>query len=271
MSIHVRTDAPPGGVRLPYAEHGDPSGIPVVMLHGWSDSWRSFEGVLPHLPASIRALAVTLRGHADTTGAQSHTISDMSADFAAFLDAVGVESAVIAGHSMGSIVAERVAIDHPARVAGLVLMGARPTFDRPNMDELYAAVEELTDPVDRVFIREFQESTIARPVAPGLIDMAVAESQKLTADTWREIMDGVIRVDLSAELPSIAAPTLVIAGECDEVAPLGDGGTLAALIPGSRLAIYDDAGHAMHWEEPARVAADVAAFAREVAAVAAQA
>jgi non-heme chloroperoxidase len=269
MSIHVRTAELPGGVRLPYAEHGDPSGIPVVMLHGWSDSWRSFEGVLPHLPASIRALAVTLRGHADTTGAHSHTISDMSADVTAFLDAVGVGAAVIAGHSMGSIVAERVAIDHPERVAGLVLMGARPTFDRPNLHELYGAVAELTDPVDPVFIREFQESTIARSVAPGLIDMAVSESQKLTADAWRELMDGVLRVDFSAELPSIAAPTLVIAGEYDDVAPLGDAGELAALIPGARLAIYDDAGHAMHWEDPARVAADMAAFARDSAAVAA--
>jgi non-heme chloroperoxidase len=268
MSIHVRTAELPGGVRLPYGEHGDPSGIPAVMLHGWSDSWRSFEGVLPHLPASIRALAVTLRGHADTTGAQSHTISDMSADFAAFLDAVGVESAVIAGHSMGSIVAERVALDHPERVAGLVLMGARPTFDRPNLHELFAAVAKLTDPVDPVFLREFQESTIARPVAPGLIDMAVSESQKLTADVWRELRDGVIRVDFSAELPSIAAPTLVIAGEYDDVAPLGDAGELAALIPGARLAIYDDAGHAMHWEDPARVAGDLAAFARDSAAVA---
>jgi non-heme chloroperoxidase len=269
MSIHTRTAELPDGVRLLYAEHGDPSGIPVVMLHGWSDSWRSFEGVLPHLPASIRALAVTLRGHGDATGARSHTISDMSADVAAFLDAVGVDAAVIAGHSMGSIVAQRLAIEHPERVAGLVLMGARPTFARPNLDELFAAVAELTDPVDPVFIREFQESTVVQPVAPGLIDMAVSESQKLTADVWRELMDGVLRVDFSVELPSIAAPTLVIAGECDDVAPLGDAGELAALIPGARLAIYDDAGHAMHWEDPARVAADMAAFARDSAAVAA--
>jgi non-heme chloroperoxidase len=270
MPIRIRTAELPGGIRLPYAEHGDPAGIPVLMLHGWSDSWRSFEGVMPHLPTSTRALALTLRGHADTSGPDSHTISDMSADVAAFLDAVGVESAVIAGHSMGSIVAERVALDHPARVAGLVLMGARPTFERPNMEELYAAVAELTDPVDPVFIREFQESTVTRPVAPGLIDMAVAESRKLTAGVWRELMDGVLRVDFSAELPSIAAPTLVIAAEGDEIAPLGDAGTLAAIIPGARLAIYDDAGHAMHWEEPARVAGDIAAFAREAAPAGAQ-
>jgi pimeloyl-ACP methyl ester carboxylesterase len=99
--------------------------------------------------------------------------------------------------------------------------------------------------------------------------MAVSESRKLTADAWRELMDGVLRVDFSAELPSIGAPTLVIAGERDDIAPLGDAGTLAALIPGARLAIYDDAAHAMHWEEPARVAGDIAAFAREAAAVAA--
>jgi pimeloyl-ACP methyl ester carboxylesterase len=52
MSIRTRAAELPGGIRLPYAEHGDPAGVPVPMLHGWSDSWRSFEGVLPHLPTS---------------------------------------------------------------------------------------------------------------------------------------------------------------------------------------------------------------------------
>src|SRR5215213_7642351 len=111
MSIRIRVAELPGGVHLPYAEHGDPSGTPVLMLHGWSDSWRSFEGVLPHLPASIRALALTVRGHAGATAPDRHTIADLSGDVVAFLDSLGIGAAVIAGHSMGTIVAERVAID----------------------------------------------------------------------------------------------------------------------------------------------------------------
>ena len=57
----------PDGLRLPYVERGDPAGIPVVFLHGITDSWRSFQLVLPHLPPSIRALALTQRGHGDAS------------------------------------------------------------------------------------------------------------------------------------------------------------------------------------------------------------
>jgi non-heme chloroperoxidase len=255
------------GVRLPYVDHGDRSGTPVVMLHGWSDSWRSFEGVLPQLPSSIRALAVTLRGHGDAPRPEGYALADVGGDVVALLDDLGIESAVILGHSMGTIVAERIAIDHPDRVAGLVLMGARPTFAVPDMGELYEAVATLSDPVDPGFIREFQESTVVRPVAPGLIDTAVAESRKLPARVWQRLMDETMRVDFSAELGSIAAPTLIVAGERDDIAPPADAEALRSTIPGARLVVYEDAGHAMHWEDPARVAADLASFVRDLAAI----
>jgi pimeloyl-ACP methyl ester carboxylesterase len=67
----------------------------------------------------------------------------------AFLEALGIASAVLVGHSMGTIVAERVAIDHPGRVAGLVLLGGRPEFAGPDVEDVFAAVAGLTDPVDR--------------------------------------------------------------------------------------------------------------------------
>ena len=51
----------PNGIELPYVEQGDPTGVPVLFLHGYSDSWHSFEPMLPHLPPSIRAIALTDR------------------------------------------------------------------------------------------------------------------------------------------------------------------------------------------------------------------
>src|SRR3712207_5613101 len=47
----------PNGTRLPYAERGDPAGVPLLLLHGYTDSWRSFAPVLAHLPPSVRAIA----------------------------------------------------------------------------------------------------------------------------------------------------------------------------------------------------------------------
>jgi pimeloyl-ACP methyl ester carboxylesterase len=266
MSTAIRSAELPLGVTLPYAEHGEPSGTPVVMLHGWSDSWRSFEGVLPYLPPSIRALSLTQRGHGDAARPESYAVSDLSGDVVAFLDALELDSVVIAGHSMGTTVAERVAIDHPDRVAGLVLIGAQPTF--AGLHELFAAVAQLTDPVDVDFIREFQESTVARPVAPGLLEMAIAESAKLPARVWHRSMDGTLRADFSDELASVGAPTLIIAGERDDIAPPDAAEELRSLIPGARLVVHADAGHAIHWEDPAGIAAELTSFVRDAAPVA---
>lgn len=66
-SYGVKTIELPNRVKLQYVEQGDSSGVPVILLHGITDSWRSFEPVLPHLSASVRAFAVSQRGHGDSS------------------------------------------------------------------------------------------------------------------------------------------------------------------------------------------------------------
>ena len=68
----------PTGVTLQYVEQGDPAGIPVLLLHGATDSWRSFEPVLPHLPSSIRAFALTQRGHGDAAARAPRLMPNVS-------------------------------------------------------------------------------------------------------------------------------------------------------------------------------------------------
>jgi pimeloyl-ACP methyl ester carboxylesterase len=146
----------PNQVRLPYAEQGDPSGLPVLLLHGFADSWRSFELVLPHLPESLRAFALTMRGHGDASRpATGYGVRDFAADVAHFQDAIRLRAAVIVGHSMGSGVALRFAIDHPERTMGLVLVGASPTMgSTPAARQFWnTTVSKLTDPVDPALVR----------------------------------------------------------------------------------------------------------------------
>ena len=103
--------------------------MPVILLHGVTDSWRSFELVLPHLPPSIHAFALSQRGHGDAdrplTGYSFH---DFAADVAAFMDALQLKTAVIVGHSMGSGVDQRFALDYPDRLLGFVLVGSFATL-----------------------------------------------------------------------------------------------------------------------------------------------
>jgi pimeloyl-ACP methyl ester carboxylesterase/FAD/FMN-containing dehydrogenase len=253
-----------GIVRLPVIEQGDPDGVPVVLLHGLSDSARSFDPVLPHLPPSLRVLAVTQRGHGDAPKPEDgYSAEQMAADVIALLDDANIQRAVVAGHSMGSIIATRLALDAPERVAGLVLMGAKPSFDDAGLEELFEVLEALEDPVDPGFVREFQESTLARPLMPGLLDTAVEETLKMPARVWRALVGPTLRADPSAQLGRILAPTLVAWGDRDDIAVLSDQEALVDAIPGARLTVYRGGGHAFHWEDPAAFARDLVAFVDE--------
>jgi FAD/FMN-containing dehydrogenase/pimeloyl-ACP methyl ester carboxylesterase len=253
-----------GAVRLPVIEQGDEDGLPVVFLHGLSDSARSFEPLLAQLPPSIRAIAVTQRGHGDAPKPEGgYTFEQMAADVVGVLDAMGIDRAVIAGHSMGSIVAKRIAIDAPDRVAGLVLMGARPSFTDPVLEaEFFSLLDTFEDPIDPGFVREFQESTLAQPVPEEYLETVVAESLKLPARVWRALSSS-LRQDSAAGLEKIAAPTLVAWGARDEFALREHQDALVDAIPGARLLEYRVGGHAFHWEDPPAFASDLLAFVDE--------
>ncbi|HUL68421.1 MAG TPA: alpha/beta hydrolase [Burkholderiaceae bacterium] len=259
----LKTVALSTGVTLPFVEQGDPAGVPVVMLHGLTDSWHSFERVLPHLPGSIRALVPTQRGHGDASRPVSgYRTRDFAADVEAFLDALEVERAVIVGHSLGSTNALRFAIDCRHRVHGLILVGAFAGYrSNPVIAEFWdSGVSTLADPIDASFAREFQESTLARPVPREFIDLAVSESLKVPARVWRDALAGCLEDDFAAGIATIKTPTLAVWGARDALVPRADQEHFLAQIAGSRLVVYQDGGHAPHWEEPARFAADVSAF-----------
>jgi pimeloyl-ACP methyl ester carboxylesterase len=135
------------GVTVPYVWAGPPAAAPVVLLHAWGESGRSFGRLLPLLPGTVHAMAMDQRGHggADKPAA-GYSLADFAADVEAFMDAVGVSAAVLVGSSSGGYVAQQVAITSPHRVAGLVLAGSpRSLLGRPSFAD---EVDQLTDPVD---------------------------------------------------------------------------------------------------------------------------
>jgi len=97
------------GRTLSYAEQGDAQDIPLVLLLGPTDSWRSYQPLLDRLPPSVHAVAVSLRGHGDSDKPQTgYRVEDYAVDVVVLLDALGIEWAVLAGHSGSCLVARRV-------------------------------------------------------------------------------------------------------------------------------------------------------------------
>lgn len=251
------------GVALSVAERGGPEGRPLVLLHGYTDSWRCWEPLLASLPGSFRAVAPTHRGHGDSAKPSAgYRFEDFARDLRDVVDELGIERAVVVGHSMGSLVAMRFALDHPSRVEALVLIGACATV-RGN-EEAGAlwrdGVAEMTDPVDPAFVRAFQESTLARPVPPSFLDTVVAESGKVPARVWRDVLRSMLDEDFSGELGGISAPALIVWGDRDGICTRTDQERLLAALPRATLLVHEGAGHAPHWEDPRRVVADITGF-----------
>jgi non-heme chloroperoxidase len=182
------------GVRLHYAERGNPSGEAIVFLHGYSDSWFSFSRVLPLLSPSYHAFALTQRGHGDSDKPQCcYTPDDFAADVDAFMEALGIEEATVVGASTGALFAQRVALSYPHRVRRLVLVAAQtPVHELEALSGLREEVRALEDPVPPEFVREFQKSTIYHPVPQEFLEAAISESLKLPARVWRDYLEQAV-------------------------------------------------------------------------------
>lgn len=253
-----------GSVVLPYVEHGDPGGAPVVLLHAYADSRRSWERVLPRLPSWVHALAPTQRGHGDASKpARGYRVEDFASDLEAFMDEVGLEQATLVASSSSGFTARMLASRNPGRVRAMVLLGVPWTLGAPGPPPgLVEAISELRDPVDVDFVRDFVEGTSSTRVPRDFLELMIAESLKVPAHVWQETLAGLLSVP--AEARESSAPTLLLWGDRDELAPRRDQERLLSALRNARLLVYEGVGHAVHWERPERVAQDLASFLQEL-------
>ncbi len=249
------------GPRLHFAEQGDARGEAIVFLHGWPDSWFSFSRVAERVPHHFRALMLDQRGFGESERPDGgYDIRSMAADVAAFLDALSIERAMIVGHSFGSFVARRVALDYPTRVDRLVLIGSGWLGSNEVLREVHASLSDLPDPVPREFARDFQASTAFAPLPDAFFEQIVTESLKLPSRLWAKLLGSVIKYDDVSEVGGIASPTLLLWGDRDALFSREDQDRLVAAIPQARLRIYPEIGHCPNWECPDEVARDLVAF-----------
>jgi pimeloyl-ACP methyl ester carboxylesterase/tetratricopeptide (TPR) repeat protein len=249
------------GVRLRYAFQGNPNGAPVILLHGYTDSWFSFSQILPLLDQKYRVYTLDQRGHGDSDRpVGGYAMQQFAADVVAFMDAMKINQATIVGHSMGSLVAQHVAAGAPERVKRMVLVATATTVHTNDLvRQLQREINALTDPVPEKFVYDFQLSTAFQPLSNEFFQTVLKESMKLPARVWREIMAEMMSPDMGVELKKIKAPTLILWGDKDFF-PRSEQDALVSGLRNAELKVYKDTGHALHWERPDKFAADLQAF-----------
>jgi pimeloyl-ACP methyl ester carboxylesterase len=231
-----------GGVRITYDVSG--SGPALLLTHGFTASAHMFAGNLPALTAHNTVITWDVRGHgrSDYPDDPAQYSSQLAVgDMVAILDAVGVERAVIGGHSLGGYLSLRFHLLHRDRVLGLVLIDTGPGYRN---DTARAGWNRMAEDYAAGFERN------------GLD--ALGASEEVRSDVHRDA-NGLIRAargiltqfdgQVIESLPGIAVPTLVIVGE-DDTAFLDGSRYMAAKIPGAELAVIPEAAHAPNIANP---------------------
>jgi pimeloyl-ACP methyl ester carboxylesterase len=250
------------GVTLAYVELGDPKGEPLLLLHGYTDTSRSWTQVAPYL-LRHRLLIPDQRGHGGSDKPvccySAHVFAE---DARLFLDAMKVEKAAVAGHSLGSMVAMTLAAEHPERVTRVALIGSTALVPVKRGDWLWANVHALKAPLDpsSEFLREWHPANQPTPVDKAFAEAAMAEILAIPLHVWRGVMRELADVPAGRHAADIKAPMLILSGGKDPLFPPEHHAALVKAIPHAEARVFPDLGHNLSWERTSETGPVLARF-----------
>ena len=255
-----RTVALASGIRMAYVQAGPEGAPPLVLLHGLGDTSRSWSLLLPELARTHRVYALDLRGHGGTQAPECcYTLTDLANDVVAFMDHEHIGRAAVAGHSLGSFVAQYLAATQPGRVERLVLIGSTDTTVGSEFIEwLWSQANTFAAAPTAAFVEEWQANPT--PVEAAFLAKVKAETFEVRPHVWRGVAQALRTTDLRPLSKGIRRPVLLLAGEKDPAFPPAEQERLRHALPGAAFKSYPGVGHNTHWEIPRAVASDVAAF-----------
>lgn len=263
FAANKRIAALRNGISLAYTVLGNPQGSPILFIHGFTDSARSWTPLVPHLPPRYRLILADLRGHGGSCRPESgYARRDLALDLVLLLDALGLARVDLVGHSLGSLVAQTLAEDWPARVRRVVLISSTATPE-PGQDEfdLAGALAGLEDPIDPD--SAFLSDWFANPTPVDAVFLAAErrEAAAIPARLWRRIFEQALGLDdLNANLPRFVAPAFLIWGALDPIFGARHRASLCRALPGAAVRIFGTLGHNPFWEDPAAIAREIAEF-----------
>ena len=246
---------------------------PVLLLHGFTGSSETWAPLRDALGDGFATLAVDLPGHGASGAPDNpgrYALGRLAADLARVLDAFGVERGTVLGYSLGARAALRFALDHPARVAALVLESVSPGIVDPEERAARRASDAvLADAIEREGVAAFVDLWEQWPLFASQAALSQATRERLRAQRLANRPRGLANslrgagagaeAPIVEQLPTIGAPTLLVAGALDtKYVALGQ--LMERLMPRARLSVVEGAGHAVHLEQPAVFAALVAEF-----------
>lgn len=260
-----------GDTRLSYSVEG--SGTETVLLimglGGRASDWgTAFPGALA---AKYRVVRFDNRGVGGSPKVPGgYTLSDLAVDATAVLNAVGAEKAHVIGVSMGGMIAQLVALEHPERVGKLVLLSTN--YGGGGLEPPHPDAMRLFDPSEFLSRRspeEMMRFTMSVITAAGFVERSPDVESAILANVRAEPtapvslvaqVQAIVGSDRSEAVRGIRKPTLVIHGTDDKLVPPSNGRALAERIPGAELVMLEGCGHMPMWEKPEELTRAVLGF-----------
>ena len=226
---------------------------PLVMLPGLSDGLRTVKGLARPLALSYRELGrdFTVWMFSRAASGKAQSTREMAADLAAALTELGTGPCCVLGVSMGGMIAQYLALDHPELVKRLCLA---VTAARPN-DTSRQVLERWMEMARSGDYRALMQDTADRSYTPArarlyraVYSLPKVPGRPQSFDRLLGQAEACLAHDAAAELPALACPALIIGGEQDAIVTAEASRELHRLIPGSRLCLYEGLGHAAYEE-----------------------
>ena len=247
------------GIKLYYEERGSASAQPLLLIMGITAPGSVWEPHVAYWEKYFRCIVVDNRGVGKTDKpAGPYTTSQMADDYAGLLDALNLEKVKVVGCSMGSTIAQQLAIRHPQKVSSLVLMCpwarcdnvAKAIFQHIMTCKARFRPEEFSHYIQLLIYSKasWDDEKVAAELAEGRQQAAIgAEPQPLHAlegQAWACITHNALE-----SLPTLTQPALVIGGKEDIFTPVWMAEEVAKAIPKADLYLYEKAGHIFHFEK----------------------
>jgi pimeloyl-ACP methyl ester carboxylesterase len=237
-------------IEIAYVEHGQ--GEPLLLIHGGMISGAEFQPQIAPFSARYRVIVPDVRGHgASGRGGYPYSIRQWAHDIAALMDALGIGQALVLGHSMGGMVAQQLAADHPHKVRALVIAESNYGVANDPMMRFAAGVSTAVFKLvgAKTAARVASAAIAANPEVKAVMMPEIATHAE-NAPNLFAILDAMNAYDGRPILPHIACPTLVLCGANNKLSHK-QGREMAQIIPNARLEFIADAGHAANWDNAA--------------------
>ena len=253
-----------GDLRLHYHLDGDDAGAPLVLIHALGTDLRLWDKLVPLLPAGLRILRFSLRGHGLSDAPPApYSMGALVRDAERLMDHLQMKDAVVVGLSIGGMIAQGLAVKRLDLVRGLVLS---------NTAAKIGTTEIWRDRIARIEaggIEAVADATMDRWFAPAFRATAEARAwrnmvTRTTPDGYLGCCAAIAGTDFYTPTSGLRLPVLGIAGSADGSTPPDLVRETTDLVPGSRFALLRDAGHLACVDQPQAYAACLGAFLHDI-------